>query len=195
MGEEYKIQTEAFQGPLDLLLNLVEKRRFFINDISLSKVADDFLTYVKNHDNFSINKTANFILIASTLVLIKSKSLFPELKLTEDEEESIEELEKRLSLYRKFKELSLRLKFKFERKLIFQRRKSTKKIQPVFSPEKTISQESMRLSLVKVLQTLPKPNTSRDVSVRAVVSLEKMISNLTQRVMATSRMSFKDYAK
>ena len=48
----YSVKLERFEGPLDLLLNLIEKRKLFINDISLSQVADDFIGYVKELGNF-----------------------------------------------------------------------------------------------------------------------------------------------
>ena len=85
MNTTFKIKTEAFEGPLDLLLNLIEKRKLFINDISISKVADDYIAYIKNLNKFPIRESANFILIASTLLLIKSISLLPNLHLSEEE--------------------------------------------------------------------------------------------------------------
>ncbi len=69
----FTVKQQHFEGPLDVLLNLIEKRKLFINDISLAKVADDYLAYIKSLENFPIADSANFILIASTLVLIKSK--------------------------------------------------------------------------------------------------------------------------
>ena len=99
MDNEYQVKTHIFEGPLDTLLSLIEKRKLFINDISLSKVADDYIAYIKSLENFPIADSAHFILIASTLVLIKSKSLLPNLTLSEEEEHSIEDLEARLREY------------------------------------------------------------------------------------------------
>ena len=113
MDQKYNIKTPVFEGPLDTLLSLVEKRKLFINDISLSQVADDFISYVKNLENFPIGESANFILIASTLVLIKSKSLLPDLNLTEEEEQSVDDLEARLREYQKYKALALHLRERF----------------------------------------------------------------------------------
>ena len=73
-ADKYHVKTDAFQGPLDLLLNLIEKRKLHINDVSLGQVADDYIFYTKQLDKFPISETANFILIASTLVLIKSRA-------------------------------------------------------------------------------------------------------------------------
>src|SRR3990167_9179602 len=119
MLDSFKIKTDIFEGPLDLLLSLIEKRKLLINEISLSKVADDFIGYLKTHESFPIAKTAHFILVASTLLLIKSKSLLPSLELTEEESASIEDLELRLRIFRKFKELTKGLTLIFGKEVIY----------------------------------------------------------------------------
>src|SRR3989344_3278452 len=101
----YQVKTPIFEGPLDLLLNLIEKRKLFINEISLAEVTDDYLTYIKNLPKISISDMTIFILIAATLILIKSKSLISNIELTEEEEGQIEDLERRLKIYQKMKEL------------------------------------------------------------------------------------------
>ena len=117
----YTVKTAVFEGPLDLLLELVTKRKLFVNDVSLSQVTDDFISYIDKHEEFPIGESAEFIVIASTLMLIKSRSLLPMLKLTEDEEESIHDLEDRLVLYAKVKELALALKKIFGKQIIFEK--------------------------------------------------------------------------
>src|SRR3989338_6833976 len=102
----YTVKTAAFEGPLDLLLDLVSKRKLFVNDVSLSQVTDDFMHYIENHEEFPIGESAEFIVVASTLMLIKSRSLLPMIKLTDEEEESIHDLEDRLVFYAKVKELA-----------------------------------------------------------------------------------------
>src|SRR5210317_1605912 len=94
-GNVFQIKTEVFEGPLDLLLQLVEKRKLFINDVSLAKVTEDYIDYVNAVERFPMADAAQFILIASTLLLLKSKSLLPSISLTDEEEESIENLERR----------------------------------------------------------------------------------------------------
>ncbi len=75
MEPTFTIKTDKFQGPLDVLLDLIEKRKLHINEISLAKIADDYVSHVNNLGQFPIAESAQFILIASTLLLIKSKSL------------------------------------------------------------------------------------------------------------------------
>ena len=82
----FTVKTKDFEGPLDLLLDLIEKRKFFINDLSLAKVTDDFIAHIQQFENLPMGESAHFILVASTLLLIKSRSLLPQLNLTEEEQ-------------------------------------------------------------------------------------------------------------
>lgn len=77
--DEFKIKVGEFEGPLELLLDLIEKRKLHINDVSLSQVTDDFINYLKALQEFSIPGISHFVLVASTLLLIKSRSLLPAL--------------------------------------------------------------------------------------------------------------------
>jgi segregation and condensation protein A len=113
----FHVQQEAFQGPLDLLLALIEKRKLLINDISLANVADDFIHYVEQHPEFPLSQTANFVLVGSTLLLIKSKSLLPVLTLTEEEQDSIEDLEHRLKQLEVYKRIAAELNTAMDRVL------------------------------------------------------------------------------
>ena len=89
---QFKIKTEIFEGPLDLLLSLIEKRKLLINEVSLSKVTDDFISYLQNREAYSIKDASEFLVIASTLLLIKSRSLIPSLNLSEEEKEDMMDL-------------------------------------------------------------------------------------------------------
>ena len=74
--EIYKIKTAGFEGPFGLLLELVEKRKLFINDVSLAAVTEDYLEYLNKLGglgSISSAEISSFIIVASTLILIKSK--------------------------------------------------------------------------------------------------------------------------
>jgi segregation and condensation protein A len=193
METDFKIKTEHFEGPLDLLLTLIEKRKLFINDISLSRVADDFIAYINSMQQFPIAESAQFILIASTLLLIKSKSLLPTLNLTEEEESSIEDLEERLKLYKHIRDLSVHVKDRFGKNIIFERNVS-KNIEPIFSPDESMTIPGLVASIHDVLKNLPKKEHIPKAIVRKVVSLEEMITSLTDRIKSNLRMSFKEFA-
>jgi len=191
---EFNIRTNVFEGPLDLLLTLIEKRKLFINDISLAKVADDYIEYVKGLHEFPIGMTAHFILIASTLLLIKSKSLLPTLSLTEEEQGSIEDLEARLKIHKRFKDLSLQIEKIFGKKIIFSR-PPNKNTPVVFSPEDDITVSTMLLSARSVIASLPKKEVLPKTLVKKIISLEDMIGRLTERVESSLKTSFGDFAK
>jgi chromatin segregation and condensation protein Rec8/ScpA/Scc1 (kleisin family) len=132
---KYSVKTPVFEGPLDLLLDLIEKRKLFVSDVSLSQVTDDFIAYIESHEEFPISESAEFIVVASTLMLLKSRSLLPSLELTEEEEGSIEDLERRLKIYARVKELSVEIRKIFGKQIIFEKLPSKKEV-IVFSPDK-----------------------------------------------------------
>lgn len=191
--EQFKVKTSHFEGPLDLLLDLIEKRKLFINDISLAKVADDYIEYVRSLEQFPLADSANFVLIASTLVLIKSKSLLPNLALSEEEEQSIGDLERRLKLYKRIKELSTHVRDRFGSHMIFPKSDS-RMITPVFTPSKDTSLANLMSAIKRVLQELPKKELLPKAIVKKVLSLEDAIEGLTQRIKTSLQMSFRQFA-
>lgn len=190
----FTVKTTSFEGPLDLLLDLIEKRKLFINDVSLAKVTDDFISHVKQFDNIPMGESAHFILVASTLLLIKSKSLLPDLSLTEDEKGDIMSLEVRLKIYKRIKDASLGVGKLFGDKIIFPQSHAAP-IVPVFvtSPEYNI--EKVRNTLLDLINRLPKKEKLPKVVVQKVISLEEMIGTLTSRITSHLRMSFKEFTK
>ncbi|KKR45984.1 MAG: Segregation and condensation protein A, partial [Parcubacteria group bacterium GW2011_GWA2_40_14] len=196
--DEYQVKTHIFEGPLDTLLSLIEKRKLFINDISLSQVADDYIAYIKQRenvaDNFPIADSAHFILIASTLVLIKSKSLLPNLTLTEEEEHSIEDLEARLTEYQKYKALSVHLRERFGIHAEYLRLPSKEKV-IVFAPDKNTTISCLYETISSLILEIPKIEFVPKAVVQKVISLEEMMEDLRERITASLKMSFKDFAK
>ncbi len=193
MIDSFKIKTPAFEGPLDLLLSLVEKRKLFINDIALSKVTDDFIAYIQNFEAMPMADSAQFILIASTLLLIKSKSLLPALTLTEEEEEGIHDLETRLKIYKRIKDASINVKNLFGNEMIFFQ--STQRLpQSVFAPHESMNLLSLAQAIKDIIKALPKKENIPKAVVRKVVSLEEMIENLTKRITQGLKMKFSDFS-
>ena len=189
----FQIKTEVFEGPLDLLLNLIEKKKLFINDITLAKVADDYITYLKSLEKFPIADSADFLVIASTLLLIKSKSLLPSLNLSAEEQHDVSDLERRLKIYQRIKELSVHIKNLFGKQIIFA--PEPRKAIPVFSPDQTITKENLLTAIISVIKALPKIENIPKAIVRKVISLEEMISDLTNRVQSSIKLSFREFAK
>jgi len=194
MVDKYSIKTEIFEGPLDLLLTLIEKRKLFIGDVALAKVADDYIEYVGTLNGLPVSSVANFILVASTLVLIKSKSLLPTLDLTAEEEGSIEDLERRLHIYKKIRDLSRGVDSMFGKNIIFPRT-LTKNIEPIFSPDKETTTQGIFNVIQNILRNLPKKEIIAEAVVKKVISLEEMINDLTNRMKSNIKESFHSFSK
>ena len=194
MNATYQIKTDIFEGPLDLLLSLIEKRKLFINDISLAQVADDYIAHVRGLSHLPVSDTAHFLLIASTLVLIKSKSLLPSLALSEDEQGNIENLEARLRAYQRIKEASRNISERFGKRILFARN-APRYAEPVFSPDKETTKGGLLSAIRRVLANLPQKEIIPETIVRKIVSLEEMIDNLAKRIQASLKMSFNEFSK
>lgn len=109
--EQYKVHLESFEGPLDLLLHLIEKNRIDIYDIPIALLTEQYMTYLAKFKEFNIEIASEFLVMAATLLQIKSKILLPNTKIeteTTDEEETDprQELVERLLEYRRYKEIS-----------------------------------------------------------------------------------------
>jgi|SRR3989344_3887624 len=189
---QYTVKTEVFEGPLDLLLDLVIKRKLFVNDVSLSQVTDDFIHYIEEHEEFPMGESAEFIVVASTLMLIKSRSLLPMFNLTLEEEDSIHDLENRLALYAKVKELAAGLKGIYGEKVIFEKIPS-KNPTVVFSPDRHTDTRNLLLALERVIAFLPRKESIPKATIKKVISLEEMIEKLSKRISKTSKVNFREF--
>ncbi len=109
----YKVDLPAFQGPLDLLLNLIEQEELDITRISLARVTDQYLGHLEILKETDPNDLTDFLVIAAKLILIKSEVLLPRpppILIEEDEEDVGDELARQLMMYKKFKEIASHLR-------------------------------------------------------------------------------------
>jgi segregation and condensation protein A len=192
--EAYHVRTKVFDGPLDLLLALIEKRKLLINDIALSEVTDDYLKHIEQYPHLPVAETAQFVLVGSTLLLIKSKSLLPVLSLTEDEQDSIVDIEYRLKLFGHYKKIARTVVEQFDAQPIYARNVVRKRA-PEFSPDASMTVEQLELSLKHVIDNLPvKKQTLPKTVVEKVVSLEDMIDTLSERINTSMQISFRQFS-
>jgi len=195
----YNIKAGSFEGPLELLLSLIEQRKFFVNEISLAEVTNDYISYIKSLSDIPTSRQiadlSYFILIASTLILIKSKSLLPNLVLTEDETEKITDLEQRLKLYQIIKNASLGIDNQFGTRIIFTPcEKSWDK--PIFAPDSFITVSSVVESIGNVLNNIPKEKEKLpEIEVRKIINIDQVINSLTDRIQNAMNISFREFTR
>lgn len=108
------LKLERFEGPLDLLLNLIKKAEVDIYDIPISEITDQYMEYLKAMEELDLEIASEFLVMAATLLEIKSKMLLPRTKTSDDEisadEDPREELVRKLIEYKKYKEFAIQLK-------------------------------------------------------------------------------------
>lgn len=110
---KYKLKLENFEGPLDLLCHLIDKNKMDIYDINLSEITDQYIDYINKMEKMNLEVTSEFLVMASTLLYLKSKNLLP--SQVEDEKElTEEELLQRIIEYKKYKEITKKLNEMYE---------------------------------------------------------------------------------
>ena len=107
--KKYSIKIDNFEGPLDLLCYLIDKNKMNIYDVNLSDITEQYIEFLNAMEEMNLEIASEFLVMASTLLYLKSKKLLPK---QEEEEEEIteEELIRRIIEYKKFKEISKVLK-------------------------------------------------------------------------------------
>ncbi len=110
-----EVKLQAFEGPLDLLLHLIDKNKVNIYDIPIVEITDQYMEYVKTMDKQDLNIVSEFLVMAATLLDIKSKMLLPkEVNEDEEEEDPRQELVEKLLEYKMYKYMSYELKDKHQ---------------------------------------------------------------------------------
>ncbi len=172
------VKIQQFEGPLDLLLSLIEEQKLNITDIALAQVTEQFLAYIKQLEHIDPTALADFLAIAAKLLVIKSRAILPSLKIEEEEEESEDDLASKLILYKQFKEVARHLKKldsdgkqSFTRTLTFSERVN-------FWPDPNISIDSLQQSILKVLQSLQELDNLPKAKVKEAVSIQQKIDHL-----------------
>lgn len=109
--ENYQIHLQSFEGPMDLLMHLIAKNKIDIYDIPIATLTEQYLAYLDEMKRFDIEIASSFLVMAATLLSIKSRMMLPKTVVTEDEEEEDprKELVERILAYRKYQQASLEL--------------------------------------------------------------------------------------
>lgn len=187
------VKLQQFEGPLDLLLSLIEEQKLNITDIALAEVTEQFLSYVKELEQIEPTALADYLNIAAKLLVIKSKAILPSLEVAEDEElEPEEDLTSKLILYKKFKEVARYIKQidsqgqqGFIRTAVFSQRVN-------FFPDPKVTAESLHESILKVLQQLKELDNLPKARVKEAVSIQEKISHLRNRLASRIETSLSE---
>ncbi|MEK7078006.1 MAG: segregation/condensation protein A [Patescibacteria group bacterium] len=191
----YKIKLDYFEGPLDLLYQLIESKKLEITQISLAQVTGQFLEYLKKIPGANVSSVADFLVVAGRLALIKSRALLPFLELAPEEEKDIAALEQQLAEYQKYKELSkeiLKLD-KFGQKLYS--RGYLENLAAIFYFPKNLTAQNLAGAAANLLEGITLPHRIPQARAIDIVPLEQKIAELEEGLKARAEIIFSDILK
>jgi segregation and condensation protein A len=188
----FSIKTDSYQGPFEIVLDLIEARKLLVNDLALANITEDYIQHVRAQEAFPVEETANFIQIAATLLLIKSKSLIPDLALTEEENADIDDLKRRLEAYEKVREATRELGRIFGKSLMLPA--GVRAPEPFFAPSRDLSKDALTTALARVLAAREVVEELPEARVKPMISIEEIMDQLAKRVQGALTLSFKDFA-
>lgn len=182
----YEIKTEKFNGPLDLLLQLIDEDKLEITEISLAQVTDQYLTHLQRIPERDPEELADFLVVAARLLLLKSKALLPELQ-----EEEPDDLAAQLRLYKEFIEAARKIKAIIaEGKFTFSREHLPPKTKIEFSPPRQLKLEEMKNAFLIVLRRLePLVKLPRQI-IEKTISLQQKIFEIHNLLKQEKRIFF-----
>lgn len=189
----YKLDT--FEGPLDLLLTLIQKNKVSIYDIPIVEITAQYLEAIEGIEDSQLENTGEFIVMAAQLLLIKSRMLLPKNEEEEDEEDPRAELARRLEEYQKFKEASLELrKSEFSsRYMVFRDEEKIKFPIPEYSREHNTSELLDAFNSIlarRIRKAAPEKRAFSGIVGREKVSVDDMVEKICKRLSKSKRVNF-----
>jgi len=176
----FTIKHESFEGPVEVLLELIEKRKLFVNDVSLASVTDDFIGYMQTR-GIHPDETANFLAVAATLILIKARSLLPNLTLTVEETESITDLERRVALYQIISHVAVDISKQYGKKVSFEGVRRMSGV--VFAPDPKLALGDLAGLIGEAAKRAPVVEPKKpEARVYKTISISEVLSTLTERI-------------
>ena len=186
----YKIKIEKFNGPMDLLLQLLDKHEFEITEISIAEVTDQFLLHIESIEDRDAEELSDFLVLATRLLYLKSKALLP---LLEDEEGELDDLEKQLKMYKQFVDASKKIEEMIkQKKFTFSREKMPMRTVVEFAPPTGLKVKELKQIFLVVLRRLdPLVKLPKQI-MEKTVSLQKTIFDLKDLIRKQKKIGFKE---
>lgn len=184
------VRVEQFDGPLDLLLDLIKKEELDITKISLAKVTDQYLSYLEKIKEYAADEVADFLLVAAKLVFIKSRALLP---IIDDDEEGESDLLEQLKIYKEYLDASKSVNKLINKNNFLFTRKINIKDYVVFSPPKTLD----KISLLNAFDNFLNKSNDEDVELnreRMVrkISIQSKIKEIGSLLKNKKRVTWND---
>lgn len=184
------ITIKDFEGPLDLLLQLIEARELSITQISLAEVTDQYLAALHERTDWDPDVLADFLVIAAKLILIKSKALLPTLDLGE-EEQGAADLERQLKLYKEFLEASKTVEGVLRTRQVTYTRPPQALVTRTFTPPQHLTLATLRTIFESVLTGLESLLPLPQSVMKKTISIQEKIAQVRELIMTKVAMTFR----
>jgi len=185
-------KLEKFEGPLSLLLKLIEAEELDITQISLAKIADQYIEYIRVSPNITPDNMADFLVVATRLLLIKSRALLP--YLYPEEEKEIEELEEQLRMYKEYVEAMKKINVMIGKKKFMFAREFNRKVilaeANLFSPPKNIKADDLATIFAELLMRLQPPEKLEERTIDDLIKIEDKILSIQRMLADRIKLSF-----
>lgn len=185
-------KIDKFEGPLGLLLQLIEREELDITEISLAKIADQYIEYIKQAKTLKPEELADFLVVAARLLLIKSRALLPFLK--GEEEEEIQEFEHQLRMYKEFLEAAKKIeviigkkRFSFAREF---NRQAFLASANIFSPPKNLTAVDLAAVFGEIIRSIKPQEKLEEKNLEQIINIEDKILAIQQILLEKIKISF-----
>ena len=173
-----KTKLQQFEGPLDLLLSLIEQRQLDITTIALAEVTEQFLQYIKALESIDPTVLADYLSIAAKLLVIKSKAILPTLEIEDEDEDAGFDLEAKLLLYKQFKEVAKYLKTLDNKRKQGFLRQVTSEQKVSFYRDPNVSTKELHGAILTVLSSLKELDSLPKAKLKEAISIQEKIDHL-----------------
>jgi segregation and condensation protein A len=192
----YRFELENFEGPLDLLLSLIDESKLDISQISLAKITDQYLDYIKNNDNLNIEEIADFLVIAAKLLYIKSKLLLPDVNFQDETEEDAGELERQLKIYKEYHDARKILQKRVAKKnFTYVRTTPLIKIKAEFLPPKNIELKDFKFVMNKIIDSLKFITQIPKKLIDKTINIREKIEHIQNLLNTKAKVCFSEFIK
>jgi segregation and condensation protein A len=190
------VKLEKFEGPLSLLLKIIEAEKMDIAEISLAKIADQYVEFIRNTSDIDPESMADFLVVAAKLLYLKSKALLPYLFPVEDE--GVDDLERQLKMYREFLEAMKKIEARLKEKL-FMFEPTERKLWKIigeedkfFAPPKKLQKEELP-EIFKEFLAKNRIIRLEEKTIEHKVNIEEKIQGIRDALLSKINFSFREF--
>lgn len=191
---EFTVKLDRYEGPYTKLLELIDQKKLSITEISLVSVADEYIEYIKTLEQKNLIDISQFIVVASTLILMKAKSLLPGVNYTEEEEKQVHDLEYKLELYAMLAGACSQINSIYLKKRLYTREHVKYKGGSIFVPDSRVTPVMLQSIALLTLASFVTPKQLVKVAVEQALRIENVIEGLLDRVKKMQSVTLQSLA-